>query len=1512
MHAIPGRVRVHVAGWSGRRQHDFESGLGRQPGVRSARANPRTGNVLIHFDPAATDERSILGAVRTLTLHTPTAPREQSPLPTQRAKRVHAPAPDGGALLQSAARTGGAAAGFGVLAARRLAGSQDPPVSGAIPVVTAGTIGVLESFPVVRDAVRKRLGPEVAELLLGVASIASLTLAGSSLGLAVSGLAALRLLTEVRARQAAWRRHEAALQEAAPAEPGATIRLEAGEKTPLAARVVEGTGSTAGRDGLPVPVTPGEAVAAGARLYGGPFVLKPQGGTSSLPGPRRIPPTDPEWERFAHALTPLSFAYAALTLLWTRSPTRAFAALLLVNPRVALLGGKAAEEGASARVLRAGATVVGTRAGRTLRRPAAVLLDSPRVLTDGFEVDGILPLTAAGDANELLGQATAVAAAAGSPWGSAFRGASSATITEGAFDGKVATACIEGMRYSLGPAEDRDAVPTATQFWDRGEYPLLLRGGDEQQMLALLALRPRLAPGVESLVDTCRQHGVELAVLAGHDPGAGRALARRAGISLLAADDAIRTIQARQTGHAPVAFLSDTPDAAAAFAACDLGVGISDGRCAFPARADLLAPDLRTVAAIIEAGAHRDAAVRDSLALSLLANGVGALWGIRGNPDIRRSSYPMNLAALGALGTGWVRLRGGDRTWSAASQIVDPHPERWGRQSTESVLRAFESTEAGLSSTQAAARRRAAQTRTHHRGLSAAILDQLRSPLTGMLAGGAGLSLFFGDIDDAVMIGAMILANAGAGAWQEHRTQEAAEALERMGTAVARVLRDGQDTVVPAGEVVPGDVMLLAPGDRVAADARLLSAEGLEVDEAALTGESLPVPKAALDGIDASRIVLEGSDVVVGSGRAVVVAVGPETRMGATAAALALDEAEQQSPLTARLTQLLRQFLPAAAAGGAIVAASGLLRKQPLPQQLALGASVALAAVPEGLTLLAALGESAVADRLARRNALVRRPAAVEALGRVDVVCTDKTGTLTEGRLALGLIADLDREVRLPALLPPDLRHVLLTGALAGPHPDALDATTDRTDAAVSEAAEDAGLGRELYAAREGVSPFDTARAFHAAVVGGRLCVEGAAEALAPRCTHLRRDGTDHPLDGSGSQELLTRATQLAERGLRVLLVAEGAPDTPGDDPHGLVALGFLGISDPLRPGVPAAVRRCHEAGLRVIMLTGDHPATARTIAREAGLVGEDSAVLTGTEITEMRDDELDVRLERATVIARATPADKLRIVESLQRRGHVVAMTGDGVNDAPALRLADVGVAMGRNGTEVARHAADVVLADDDFSTLVETFVEGRSFWRNIRRALGLLLGGNLGELGLQSGASVLGLPVPLTSHQILAMNLITDVLPALGIVLQQPEHHHLATLAREGTSALEAPLRHEVFGRSAATAGPSLAAYLLALRSGTPLARTIAYTTIITTQLAQTLDAGRTRGGRSRSVQGVVAGSAGLLAGTLAIQPVRKFLGLVPPTPFGWVLVGAATGTAVMLGRTLASPGPAEPGLA
>jgi cation-transporting ATPase I len=411
--------------------------------------------------------------------------------------------------------------------------------------------------------------------------------------------------------------------------------------------------------------------------------------------------------------------------------------------------------------------------------------------------------------------------------------------------------------------------------------------------------------------------------------------------------------------------------------------------------------------------------------------------------------------------------------------------------------------------------------------------------------------------------------------------------------------------------------------------------------------------------------------------------------------------------------------------------------------------------------------------------------------------------------------------------------------------------------------------------------------------------VKDAAEALADRCIAASRSGERSELDDAGRERLLELASELAGRGLRVLLVCDGSADGDVEDPQQLTALGFLGIADPLRPGVAEAAERCRRAGVRLVMLTGDHPATAGAIAAEAGLPAGDGDVLTGDQLEDLDDDELDERLERASVIARITPLDKVRIVASLRRNGHTVAMTGDGVNDAPALRLADVGVAMGRQGTEVARQAGDVVLVDDDFSTLVEALVDGRGFWHNMRRALALLLGGNLGELGLMVGASALGLRAPPTPRQILAVNLVSDVLPAVSVAVQGPEHRNLSRLAREGTTALDAPLRAEILRRGAATAVPSLAAYLLADRWAIQ-PQTVAFTSIVSTQLAQTLDLGRLDGRLSGSVAGAVAGTAALLALSVTLAPVRGFFGLARPSARAIVLIGGASASAAGLGST------------
>ena len=1480
--------------------------LHRHPGIR-ATASTLTGRVLVEFRDHQTELDDVLATIADVELpdfgveDRPTHPLDPAP------------------LVQSAVRLTASVLGFGLLAARRTVAGGDITALSVAAAHTAGIISIVQAFPITRFGLREVLGRNVTDFAVGGVNIAALSLSANPLGLALAGAEALRLVSEVVARRAAWRQHEQGESDHTPAHPGATVRLDSGDRVPLDATVLEGTATALGADGLPASLTAGVAIKAGDRIYGGPLLVLLEADTAFPLEARQEPPTPTLLDRYSENLAPVSLVYAATLGVLTRSPLGALAGLALVNPRAAIIGAEAATTGAAARMLRAGVVIAGTRPERGGRTPDVLLLDGPRVLTDGLEASGIVPLADGYDATAVLTLAAAVAAAAGSPWGGALRASADLDVRDGSFDGSTATAALDGVRYSLGPAGTRD-LPAAEQQRGRGAVLLALRRDGDVRPIAIVALRPRLAPGVTSLVQLCRRHGTDVVMLARGSHAASTALARRVGVHLLLEDDLATAVRNRQEQGEVVAVLSDSAQAAEAFAVCDLAIGLSSGRSSrFAARADFLAPDLAAVGAIVAATARARSATRDSVALSVVANVAGAVWGLTGRPGFERASLAVTGAALLAIADGWARLRGGDRPRSALARVVDPQPERWGRRSADDVLAAFETSPNGLTTLAATARQGAVAAPARHRTIWPTLFAQLSSPVTVILLVGAGVSAALGSLFDVVLIVGTIGVGVAVGAWQERRADHSAAILRRLNAATGLVLRDGHSVHLAIGQIVPGDILLLAPGDHIVADARLLSSHSLEVDESALTGESLPAPKAP-DGLsESSRIVLEGSDVTVGSGRAVVVAVGRATRLGATSAALGFDDG-QSSPLTARLSAILGQTWPIAGIGGLLVVASGVVRGQALLPHLAIGASIAIAAVPEGLPLLSGVGQAAVASRLAGRQALVRRLGAVEALGRVDVACTDKTGTLTEGKPALTFVATLTQGAALGgeagAVLSIGLRDVLGAAGLASPHPDNPSAGAHPTDIAVIVAAEQAGLGDLLRQERTAEAPFDPVRAFHASVADGKLHVKGAAEVLLPRCSRQRQGRRTTRLDEVAQARWQARAEELSARGLRVLMVAEGPADQSIDSPTSLTVLGFVGISDPLRAGVREAVLRCREAGIRLIMVTGDHPATAAAIARQAGILADppllhdysvtrSAAVLTGRELTDLEDDELALRLDDVTVIARVTPLDKLRIVECLQRVGHTVAMTGDGVNDAPALRLADVGVAMGLSGTEVARQAADVVLADDNFATLVEALVEGRSFWRNIRRALALLLGGNLGELGLVVGGSLLGLPTPLVTRQILAVNLITDALPALAVAMQPPAHRQLSDLAREGEHALGGPLRDEIVKRGALSALPSLVAFTLALPGGLPAARAVALASIVTTQLVQTLDAGRSEGSLQRPVVVAVAVSGGVLAAGLTVPALRTFLAIGAPTPLGGLLIGGATVTTMLLNRALAERG-------
>ena len=607
---------------------------------------------------------------------------------------------------------------------------------------------------------------------------------------------------------------------------------------------------------------------------------------------------------------------------------------------------------------------------------------------------------------------------------------------------------------------------------------------------------------------------------------------------------------------------------------------------------------------------------------------------------------------------------------------------------------------------------------------------QFNSPVVWLLFGACIVSAALGEIADAVAIGAIVIINGFVGFFQEYRAERAVLALRSMTAPRARVLRDGRAVEVPAARIVPGDVLLLEAGDVVAADARLIEANVLSTNEAALTGESVPAEKSTQpvkpDAPLAERTdhVFLGTAVTTGTGMAEVEGTGMRTELGRIARLLTSVQ-DEATPLQKRLARLSQVLLYLCLAIVAIVAVLGWWRGMAPVELLLTAVSLAVASVPEGLPAIVTIALAAGVQRMAARHALVRRMLAVETLGCASCICTDKTGTLTTGIMAVREFWGGDAE---------DILAVACGCCDAELNADERGGIGDPTEIAILVA----GAKREIRRApleqerpRARVNPFDSQRKrmsiFRA---DGILYVKGAVESVLQVC-RARPAG------------VVEANAELAGRGLRVLAVAQGTSEVE----ENLQLVGLIGIADPPRTEVIDAIERAHSAGIRTVMITGDHPTTARAIAHELGLLRP------GDRIED-------------TVQARATPEDKLRIVRHWKSQGAIVAMTGDGVNDAPALREAHIGIAMGRTGTEVTREASDIVLTDDNFATIVAAVEEGRGIFENIRKTLVYLLAGNAGELLLMLAAVLLGLPLPLLPLHLLWINLVTDGLPALTLV--------------------------------------------------------------------------------------------------------------------------------------------------
>ena len=739
----------------------------------------------------------------------------------------------------------------------------------------------------------------------------------------------------------------------------------------------------------------------------------------------------------------------------------------------------------------------------------------------------------------------------------------------------------------------------------------------------------------------------------------------------------------------------------------------------------------------------------------------------------------------------------------------------WHAEKLETVFSTLQTNEAGLGTDEVARRLEEdgpnTLPETKPDGYPLIFLRQFQSPLIYLLLAASGAVFFLGEVADGTIILAVLLFNAIVGTIQEGKAQNTLRALKRYVETVATVVRDGVEVTIPDYEVVRGDILVLREGEKVPSDARVIVANGLKIDEASLTGESEPVGKKVeviatkeLSVAEQRNMVFKGTNVVIGNGQAVVVATGVNTVIGTIAKEISTIDTE--IPLKANIRYLSRAIIVVVGVISTSLFILGLIKGEKVVTIFATVISLAVSVIPEGLPIVITLVLATGVWRMSKRNALVKKLQAVEALGQARVIAVDKTGTITKNELVVrevwtdaktfmigGIGYEPEGTVSRDGSVVDAANHpeLLLVGKMAALGANARvffseaeqrwRVTGDPTEAAIRVFGEKVGFKKDDLLRESPLIaeiPFEYRLKYHAAVSGGAdgsfLVVSGAPEAILALCTQVRRGGHNHPMQNTDRKEIEDMLTNMSGRGLRVVAAAMQenfsgilASETVQD----LTFVGYFGMQDILRPEVAEAMARASSAGIKVVMITGDYTLTARAIAKEAGIWKEGDELLTGAMIDDMSDDELKVRVANTSVFARVTPEHKLRIINAYKRRGEIIAMTGDGVNDAPSLVAADLGVAMGKIGTEVAKEAADIVLLDDNFGSIISAVEEGRSIYKTIKKVILYLFSTSLGEVLTITGALILGYPLPLLAAQIIWLNFITDGFLDVALAMEPKE---------------------------------------------------------------------------------------------------------------------------------------------
>ncbi|MGW4468812.1 HAD-IC family P-type ATPase [Nonomuraea sp. NPDC004354] len=1194
-------------------------------------------------------------------------------------------------------------------------------------------------------------------------------------------------------------------------------------------------------------------------------------------------------ERYADAASAASVVAHSVTTAISQDHQRGLSVLITGAPKAARLG-RDAFTSAALRALAGRDTIVLDRhALHRMDRIDTVVLDADVLASGAWTVDSVVPLAQDVDTDDLHARLYTLLDLTDPAARCEHDGWTAVPYEEA--EGPVAAA--------VGPAR-------LAEWREQGIRAVVV--AEREVPRALVGLARELHPLAEAVV--AAPDGVCEVVLAGGDTGFARRLGVErtvAGGSRLAAS--VRALQLE--GHA-VAVVSQR--ARRGLSQADLGIGVLGRPRRVPWDADVIG-ELDGVHLLLQCLPYaRKASTRSvRVAAAGAVAGAGLAFLVPQPVAVRQAHLVRDCTSLAALVVGEWAGRHMERRLPPIQADHTP----WHAMAVRDVLARLRTSPGGLTEAEAARRRRKAPRRqaAGPTSLVGASLHELANPLTPVLAAGAGLSAVVGSALDSVLIGGVMVVDALIGGAQR---QGADRALRRLTEATAvrvRLRRPGGGMTGVADDLVPGDVIELRAGDAVPADCRLIQETGLELDESVLTGESQLVaktaaPTAARAVADRASMVYQGTTVAAGHGLAVVVATGEATEAGRTARLAR--ERPPDSGVELRLRELSSRILPAAVGSGVVLMVVEMVRGSRLAQAVAPAVSMMVAAVPEGLPFVATVAELASAKRLSARNTLVRNPSTIEALGRVDVLCFDKTGTLTEGHISLRRVSNGWSEEALEAATPA-LREIVAAALRAGPRFGGGRAIPHPTDRAVVEGAARLGVtARNGLARWERVDelPFEPGRGYHAVLglseSGHLLSVKGAPEVVLTRCADLVRGGRRVPLDPAARRALEKEVDRLALQGYRVLAVAERPASSRADLDESRIErlsfLGFLGLADPVRPTAKRSVEGLMRAGVRVVMITGDHPSTAEAIAAEINALNG-GRVLTGPELDGLDDAALGAALPDVAVFARVTPEHKARIVTSLRRAGRVVAVTGDGANDVPAIRLADVGVALGPRATPAARAAADIVVIDDRIETIIDAIVEGRAMWGSVRDALGILLGGNIGEIAFTLGSSLLTRRSALNARQLLLVNLLTDMLPAMAVAVRPPGAASPEALLAEGPEAsLGAALTRDIYLRAATTAAAATAAWILARMTGTRgRADTVGLVALVGAQLLQTL----ALGSRDRVVVLASVSSLAALGVIVSVPGLSQFFGNRPVGPLGWGIGLGCAALAVLLATVIESLG-------